>query len=352
MYSQILIDNINILSEQALSSPETIKLEKPISERLKETVFFHRKAVSKIIHKKDKRLLVICGPCSVHDLSSAMEYASRLAELRNKYIQHLYIVMRVYFEKPRTTVGWKGYINDPHIDGTFDLEYGLRKARSLLIDINELGLPIATEALDPITPQYISDLVSWSAIGARTAESQTHRDMASGLSMPVGFKNGTDGNLTVALNGMIAATKPQVFLGMNSQGNVCLLRTKGNSDIHLVLRGGNKPNYEKTDVLAAEQALKELKLPSSILIDCSHGNSNKDHRRQPIVVQEVLNQCSKGSKSIIGIMIESNLFEGNQPSNIPKNEMKYGISITDACISWDTTVDVLSFCNEVMQKAR
>lgn len=344
------IDNLNIAFEQIISTPEQIKSELPLTPELKNSIETHRKTISNIIHKHDPRLLVISGPCSIHDYQGALDYAERLQQMRTKYASTLNIIMRVYFEKPRTTVGWKGFINDPHIDGSFDLEYGLRKARSLLIDINNLGLPIATEALDPISPQYLSELVSWAAIGARTTESQTHRDMASGLSMPVGFKNGTDGSLISAINGMKAASKPQVFMGINGEGRVALLSTKGNPDLHLVLRGGHQPNYDEASIQNAEQQLKANNLPQSIVVDCSHGNSNKDYKNQPAVADHVLKQCTRGNQSILGIMLESNLYEGNQSSDVPKKELKYGVSITDSCIDWETTEKLLESCHQMMNQ--
>lgn len=348
MTGSLILDNINIISEQTLSTPEQIKKEIHMSERLKEFIFLERKLMSRIIHKQDKRLLVICGPCSIHEIKSAMEYAERLFVARKKYAATLNIVMRSYFEKPRTTVGWKGYINDPHIDGTFDIEYGLRKARILLRSLTELGLPLATEALDPISPQYISEFISWAAIGARTSESQTHREMASGLSMPVGFKNGTDGNLSSAINGIKAASKSQVFMGINQQGRVVLLTTQGNSDGHLILRGSNQPNYDEASISNAETAMKAQDLSPALIVDCSHGNSDKDYRRQPLVAEHVLKQRREGNQAIVGIMLESNLFEGNQSSDAPKEELKYGVSITDSCMGWDTTEDVLAMCHDYM----
>lgn len=344
------IDNLNIHSEQPLSTPEQIKKEINIPDSLKESIFLERKNISKIIHQQDKRLLVICGPCSIHELKAAIEYAERLSSLRKKYAKTLNIVMRTYFEKPRTTVGWKGYINDPHIDGSFDIEYGLRKARLLLRSLSQMGLPLATEALDPISPQYIAEFISWAAIGARTSESQTHREMASGLSMPVGFKNGVDGSITAAINGISAASKPQVFMGINQKGQVVMLTTKGNPDAHLILRGGSQPNYDEESIKAVEAAMKAQSYMPSIIVDCSHGNSNKDYRQQPLVAEHVLKQRSRGNQSIIGIMLESNLFEGNQSSDVSKNEMRYGVSITDSCMSWDTTEDVLAMCHDYMDR--
>ena len=348
MINSLILENINIISEQPLSTPEQIKKEINIPKRLKEFIFLERKLISRIIHKQDKRLLVICGPCSIHEIKGAMEYAERLAFLRRKYSATLNIVMRSYFEKPRTTVGWKGYINDPHIDGSFDIEYGLRKARILLRSLTELGLPLATEALDPISPQYISEFISWSAIGARTSESQTHREMASGLSMPVGFKNGTDGNLSSAINGIKAASHSQIFMGINQQGRVVLLTTQGNLDGHLILRGSSQPNYDEESINQAKIALQAQNITSGLIVDCSHGNSNKDYRRQPLVAEHVLKQRRDGNQMIVGIMLESNLFEGNQNSETSKEKLKYGVSITDSCMGWETTEEVMAMCHEYM----
>ncbi|MGQ3890998.1 3-deoxy-7-phosphoheptulonate synthase [Legionella sp. CNM-4043-24] len=349
MFRFSVLDNINIISEQALSTPEQIKKEINLSDKLKEAICLDRLEISRIIQQKDKRLLVICGPCSIHDIKGALDYAERLAALRKKYAKTLNIVMRSYFEKPRTTIGWKGYINDPHLDGSFDIEYGLRKARSLLKSLAEMGLPLGTEALDPISPQYISEFISWSAIGARTSESQTHREMASGLSMPVGFKNGTDGSVTAALNGIKAASKSQVFMGINQRGQVVLLTTRGNLDGHLILRGGSQPNYDETSIREAVHAMEAQNQMPSIIVDCSHENSKKDHRQQPLVAEHVLKQRRDGNESIIGIMLESNLYEGNQSSTIPKHEMKYGVSVTDSCMSWETTEGVLAMCHDYMK---
>ena len=279
----------------------------------------------------------MCGPCSIHDPEAAIEYARRFKTLAEEVSDSLYLVMRVYFEKPRTTVGWKGLINDPHMDGSFDVEGGLKIARRLLVELVSMGLPLATEALDPNSPQYLGDLFSWSAIGARTTESQTHREMASGLSMPVGFKNGTDGSLATAINAMRAAAMPHRFVGINQAGQVCLLRTQGNPDGHVILRGGKKPNYGPEDVAQCEKEMEQAGLRASLMVDCSHGNSNKDYRRQPAVAESVVAQIKDGNRSIIGLMIESNIHEGNQSSEQPRCDMKYGVSVTDACISWEVT---------------
>lgn len=340
--NQDSIHNVNIAEEYVLITPNQLKSEFPLSEALRKQIETSRKVISDIVHKRDPRKLIVIGPCSIHDPKAAMEYAHKLKALADKVSDKLYIVMRVYFEKPRTTVGWKGLINDPNLNGTFDVEKGLRIGRKLCLDLAELGLPLATEALDPISPQYLADLFSWSAIGARTTESQTHREMASGLSMAVGFKNGTDGNLSVAINAMQAAAQGHSFIGINQKGQVTVLTTKGNTDGHVILRGGKAPNYEAKYVEECEQALRKAGLPEAIMIDCSHGNSNKDYRRQPIVAEDALQQLLNGNQSIIGLMIESHLFEGNQSSEQPFEQMKYGVSITDACISWETTEEMLS----------
>jgi 3-deoxy-7-phosphoheptulonate synthase len=280
----------------------------------------------------------VVGPCSIHDPEAAIDYAQRLSSLSKKVEQSMVIVMRVYFEKPRTTVGWKGLINDPHMDESFDIESGLRKARTLLIDINKLGLPAGTEALDPISPQYLGDLISWSAIGARTTESQTHREMASALSSPVGFKNGTDGGLSVAINALHSVSKPHSFLGINGEGQVAVTKTKGNRYGHIVLRGGSKgPNYDSVSIALVEKDLGDAKLPSNIIVDCSHANSNKDHNLQPLVFNDCVHQIIEGNRSIVGMMLESNIGPGNQKLQSDIKSMKYGVSITDACIDWETT---------------
>ncbi|MDO4698196.1 MAG: 3-deoxy-7-phosphoheptulonate synthase [Pasteurellaceae bacterium] len=347
--NQDSLHNVNITDEFVLLTPNALKTEFPLPENLRKQIENSRNIISNIIHKKDPRQLIVIGPCSIHDPVSAIEYAKKLKQLADKVSDKLYIVMRVYFEKPRTTVGWKGLINDPNLNGTFEVEKGLRIARKLLLDIAELGLPLATEALDPISPQYLADLFSWSAIGARTTESQTHREMASGLSMAVGFKNGTDGNLDVAINAMQASAQGHSFIGINQQGQVTVLTTKGNPDGHVILRGGKTPNFEAEYVAECEQALAKAGLPQAIMIDCSHGNSNKDYRRQPLVVENVLQQLLAGNRSIIGLMLESHLFAGNQSSEQPFEQMQYGVSITDACIDWQTTEQLLT---ELAEKLR
>ncbi|MGQ0286203.1 3-deoxy-7-phosphoheptulonate synthase [Pasteurellaceae bacterium 22721_9_1] len=335
------IHNVHIVGEKVLITPAELKQKLPLPQNLRSQIENHRRDISNIIHKKDPRLLVVIGPCSVHDPIAALDYAKRLKALSDELKDQLYIVMRVYFEKPRTTVGWKGLINDPKIDGSFDVEHGLHIARQLLLELVEMGLPLATEALDPMTPQYLADLFSWSAIGARTTESQTHRELASGLSMAVGFKNGTDGSLDIAINALKSASAGHSFIGINQQGQVNLLHTEGNPDGHVILRGGKTPNYEAEFVKQCEEALEKAGLPSAIMIDCSHGNSNKDYRRQPLVAENALQQIVEGNSSIIGLMLESHINAGNQSADQPVANMQYGVSITDACIDWQTTDQLL-----------
>jgi len=336
------LTNVNVVSQDILITPEQLKKDIPLTELARESVIEGRETIKNILDRKDNRLFVVVGPCSIHDVEAAKDYAQRLKALSEKVSDTLYIVMRVYFEKPRTTVGWKGLINDPHLDDTFELEEGLHIGRQLLVDLAEMGLPLATEALDPISPQYLQDTIAWSAIGARTTESQTHREMTSGLSMPIGFKNGTDGGLAVATNALESASHPHSFLGINQGGQVSVIRTKGNTYGHVVLRGGNgKPNYDSVSVALCEKDLEKANLPKNIMIDCSHANSNKDPALQPLVMENVTNQIIDGNKSIVSLMIESNIGWGNQKISADKSEMKYGISITDACIDWDTTEKTL-----------
>ncbi len=335
------LSDINILDEQILITPDQLKAKLPLSEKARRFIHESRQTVANIVHKKDHRLLVVCGPCSIHDIAAAKEYAKRLKALSEELKDQIYLVMRVYFEKPRTTVGWKGLINDPHLDDTFDIEYGLHVGRQLLVELAEMEIPLATEALDPISPQYLSDTFSWAAIGARTTESQTHREMASGLSMPIGFKNGTDGSLSTAINAMQAAACHHRFMGINREGNVALLSTRGNTNGHVILRGGKQTNYDSVSVAECEQELANAGLEASLMIDCSHANSRKDFRRQPLVAEDAIKQIRQGNQSIIGLMIESHINEGSQPSDIPLSDMQYGVSITDACISWDTTETLL-----------
>lgn len=336
------LTNVNVVSQDVLITPEELKKEIPLTDPARASVVEGRETIQNILDGKDQRLFVVVGPCSIHDVEAAKDYAQRLKALSDKVSDTLYIVMRVYFEKPRTTVGWKGLINDPHLDDTFELEEGLHIGRQLLVDLAEMGLPLATEALDPISPQYLQDAIAWSAIGARTTESQTHREMTSGLSMPIGFKNGTDGGLEVATNALESASHPHSFLGINQAGQVSVIRTKGNQYGHVVLRGGNgKPNYDSVSVALCEKDLDKAKLPKNIMIDCSHANSNKDPALQPLVMENVTNQILEGNQSIVGLMIESNIGWGNQKISANREEMQYGVSITDACIDWDTTEETL-----------
>lgn len=335
------LNNVHIAGEQILITPEELKKQFPLNAALESQITTSRQTISDIISGKDHRLLVVCGPCSIHDTEAALDYARHLKMLSEQLKDQLYIVMRVYFEKPRTTVGWKGLINDPYMDNSFDMEGGLHIARRLLLELVGMGLPLATEALDPNSPQYLGDLFSWSAIGARTTESQTHREMASGLSMPVGFKNGTDGSLGTAINAMRAAAMPHRFVGINQSGQVCLLQTQGNPDGHVILRGGKSPNYGPEDVAQCEKEMRQAGLRPSLMIDCSHGNSNKDFRRQTGVAESAVAQIKDGNRSVMGLMLESHLHEGNQSSEQPKSEMRYGVSVTDACINWETTETLL-----------
>jgi 3-deoxy-7-phosphoheptulonate synthase len=344
------LNDIHVNSEEVLITPNQLKQRLPLPEAGKAFIQKSREVISNIIHKKDSRLLVISGPCSIHDVQAAKEYAQKLKQLQEKYQDTLYIVMRVYFEKPRTTVGWKGLINDPNMDGSFEVEKGLMIARELLIYLTELGLPLATEALDPISPQYLAELFSWSAIGARTTESQTHREMASGLSMPVGFKNGTNGSLDVAINALQSAAYSHRFMGINKKGQVALIKTSGNPDGHVILRGSDKPNYDAASIAVCEQELQAKQVEPSIVVDCSHGNSNKDHNRQTLVAEDVISQICAGNQSIIGIMLESNLFAGNQSANLSaerhKDDLQYGVSVTDACIDFATTEKLFQLASD------
>jgi 3-deoxy-7-phosphoheptulonate synthase len=313
-----------------------------MDEGANQTVVSGRDTVQRILRREEQRLLVITGPCSIHDPKSALEYAQRLLALRPQVEDELFLVMRVYFEKPRTTVGWKGLINDPHLDGSYEVDSGIRAARRLLLDINCLGMPAASEFLDPIVPQFIADLVTWAAIGARTTESQTHREMASGLSMPVGFKNGTDGSLQIAIDAMLSAKHPHHFLGIDQNGAVSVVRTTGNTDGHVVLRGGRaRTNYDAASIADAGAQLRKAGLPDGLMVDCSHANSSKQHAKQEEVWQDLITQRIAGTDPLIGVMLESHLHEGNQP--IPKNlaDLKYGVSLTDACLSWEATERML-----------
>lgn len=336
------LENLNIESHRVLVTPEELKARLPATETARESVQHAREAVRAVLSGDDHRLLVVVGPCSIHDVAAAREYAERLRRLAGEVGDSLLLVMRAYFEKPRTTVGWKGLINDPHLDDTFCIDEGLALARRLLLDIAELGLPLSTEALDPITPQYLQDLIAWSAIGARTTESQTHREMASGLSCAVGFKNGTDGSLDVAVNALQSVARPHRFLGIDPDGKVAVLHTRGNRFAHIVLRGGSQgPNYDAGSIAACEAALAKLPGRPNIMVDCSHANAAKDHRRQPAVARAVRDQIVAGNESIIGLMIESHLHEGNQAMTGGPASLRYGVSITDPCIDWETTEALL-----------
>ncbi len=322
-----------------------------MTERANRTIVEGREAVKRILRQADPRLLVIVGPCSIHDVDGALEYARKLDCLRRELAEQLYVVMRVYFEKPRTTVGWKGLINDPHLDGSNDIETGLKKARRLLVQITETGLPAATEFLDPIVPQYIGDFVSWAAIGARTTESQTHRELASGLSMPVGFKNATDGSLQIAIDAMTSARTPHSFLGIDQEGATSIIRTTGNPHGHVVLRGGRlQANYDPESIAATAAALKKAGLPPVVMVDCSHANSGKQHARQEEVWKSVVHQRAAGNTALIGLMVESYLEEGNQPIPERRTDLRHGVSVTDACVSWETTERMLRHGHEVMSK--
>src|SRR5690554_5248135 len=344
------IDDLNIASNVTLITPEQLKKKIPLSDKAQQTVSHGRQVVRDILDGKDHRLFIVIGPCSIHDLKAAHEYADRLKALADEVSDTLFLIMRVYFEKPRTTVGWKGLINDPYLNDSFKIEDGLHIGRKLLLDLAEKGLPTATEALDPITPQYLQDLISWSAIGARTTESQTHREMASGLSSAVGFKNGTDGSLTVVTNALMSVANPHRFLGINADGQVSIVSTRGNPYGHLVLRGGGgKPNYDSVNVSIAEQALAKSALPQNIMIDASHENSSKDPALQPLVMDNVSSQILEGNKSIVGLMVESNIKHGRQ--NIPANldDLEYGLSVTDGCISWEETEEAILKMHEKLK---
>ncbi|MBK8400361.1 MAG: 3-deoxy-7-phosphoheptulonate synthase [Propionivibrio sp.] len=336
------IENINVSAFDPMPSPAEILKRLPLSAQAARTVMRGREALRNILERKDHRLFVVVGPCSIHDPLAGIDYARRLKTLSEEVGDTLCLVMRVYFEKPRTTTGWKGFINDPDMNDSFSVDQGMKKARQFLLDVAELGLPVGTEALDPISPQYLGDLMAWTAIGARTTESQTHREIASGLSTPVGFKNATSGDVDIAINAIISSSRPHSFLGINSQGRTSIVRTRGNRYGHVVLRGGDtRPNYDTVSVQMTEQALIKAKLPANIVIDCSHANSYKKPELQPLVMTDVVNQVRLGNKSLVGVMIESNLIAGNQPIPADRAQLKYGCSVTDACIDWETTEKML-----------
>ncbi len=344
-------DDLRIQSITEVSPPSVIHELYPITEEAAATVAESRQAIHRILHGEDDRLLVVIGPCSVHDPISAIDYAQRLKAMRDRLIDDLEIVMRVYFEKPRTTVGWKGLINDPHLNETFDINEGLRRGRKLLLDINKLGLPAGTEFLDLISPQYIADLIAWGAIGARTTESQGHRELASGLSCPIGFKNGTDGTVRIAIDAMRAAARPHVFMSLTKKGHSAIFRTTGNEDTHIILRGGQRPNYDQESVADAAEKMRQAGLRANLMIDFSHANSRKQHEKQIDVARDVAGQIARGNRDIMGAMIESHLVGGRQDL-IPGRELTYGQSITDACIAWEDSVPLLEQLAEAVRARR
>ena len=342
-------DNTRIIDRKKVPAPYELINKLPIDNEISRLVYGTRQEISQILHQKDDRLLVVVGPCSIHDPDSALEYAKKLIDQNIKYKEELLIVMRVYFEKPRTTVGWKGLINDPDLNETYNIGKGVEMARKLLIDLAKLNLPAGTEFLDPISPQYITDIISWGAIGARTAESQIHRELASGLSCPVGIKNGTDGNLKAAIDGIQAANHSHVFLGATKEADIAMLKTAGNNDSHIILRGGKEPNFDADSVASTLSALKEAEINESIMIDASHGNSQKQFKKQVSVIDSISQQIESGNKNISGVMIESHLVEGNQKIS---DSLTYGQSITDACIGWDDTVTCLEKLSNAVKKRR
>lgn len=344
------IENINVLNFDSMPSPEEIHARVPLSEKAARTVMQGREALRNILERKDHRLFVVVGPCSIHDPVAGLDYARRLKVLSDAVSDTLLVVMRVYFEKPRTTTGWKGYINDPDMDDSFHVDQGMEKARQFLHEVAEIGLPAGTEALDPISPQFIGDLIAWTAIGARTTESQTHREISSGLSTPVGFKNGTNGDVGIAINAILSSSRPHSFLGINGQGRTTIVRTRGNRYGHLVLRGGDgRPNYDTVSMQMAEQALTKAGLPPNIVVDCSHANSFKRPDLQPLVMADVVNQVRLGNKSLVGVMIESNLEAGNQSIPEDLTQLKYGCSVTDACVDWDSTEKMLRDADQLLR---
>ncbi|HSD20957.1 MAG TPA: 3-deoxy-7-phosphoheptulonate synthase [Anaeromyxobacter sp.] len=343
-------ENLNVAALDVMPSPDEVKQRVPLDEPAARTVVEGRRTLEAILDRRDPRLFVVAGPCSIHDPVAGLDYARRLRALADEVSRTLYLVMRVYFEKPRTSLGWKGFINDPRMDDSFRIDEGMERARRFLLDVNELGLPAGTEALDPIAPQYYGDLVAWTAIGARTSESQTHREMSSGLSSPVGFKNGTDGDLDPAVNGIVSAASPHAFLGISGQGRSAIVRTRGNRYGHIVLRGGGgRPNYDTVSIALAEDALAKAKLPRNVVVDCSHANSRKKPELQPLVLRDVVHQIREGNRSVVGLMLESFLEPGNQPIPADLTQLRYGCSVTDACIGWDTTAEILRWADDVLR---
>jgi 3-deoxy-7-phosphoheptulonate synthase len=342
-------ENINVAAFDLMPSPEQVKACVPLSEPAARTVLRGREILRRILDRGDPRIFVVVGPCSIHDPVAGFDYAQRLKRLADEVADTLFVVMRVYFEKPRTSTGWKGYINDPYMDDSFHIEEGIKKARQFLMQVSEIGLPAGTEALDPITPQYLGELISWYAIGARTSESQTHREMASGLSSPVGFKNGTDGDIEVAINAIRSASQPHAFLGLSPQGSSAIVRTRGNAYGHIVLRGGGgRPNYDTVSVSIVEKALAKAGLSQNIVIDCSHANSYKDPTLQPLVMSDCVHQIREGNHSIVGLMVESNIEAGSQPIPADLSQLRYGCSVTDPCVDWPTTEAMIRKAREAL----
>ena len=342
-------EDLNVADFGRMPSPDEVKDKVPLDDPAAKTVLDSRRTLEAILDGRDPRLFVVVGPCSIHDPVAGLDYAHRLRALADELAETLFLVMRVYFEKPRTSLGWKGFINDPHMDDSFRIDEGMERARRFLYDVNTLGVPAGTEALDPIAPQYYGDLISWTAIGARTTESQTHREMSSGLSTPVGFKNGTDGDIEAAVNAILSASRPHAFLGINGEGRSAIVRTRGNRHGHLVLRGGGgRPNYDTVSVALAEEALAKAKLPRNVVVDCSHANSWKKPELQPLVMRDVIHQIREGNRSIVGLMVESFLEPGNQSIPEDLSKLRYGCSVTDACVGWDTTVEMLRAAHRVL----
>ncbi|MFT3916546.1 MAG: 3-deoxy-7-phosphoheptulonate synthase [Anaeromyxobacteraceae bacterium] len=343
-------ENLNVSALEVMPSPDEVKARHPLTEEAARSIVEYRRTLEAILDGRDPRLFVVVGPCSIHDPVAGLDYARRLKALADEVKDTLFVVMRVYFEKPRTALGWKGFINDPHMDDSFRIDEGMARARRFLLDVNAVGLPAGTEALDPIAPQYYGDLVSWTAIGARTSESQTHREMSSGLSTPVGFKNSTEGDVGTAVNAILSAAGAHAFLGVNGAGRSAIIRTKGNRYGHVVLRGGGgRPNYDTVSIALAEEALAKAKLPRNVVVDCSHANSWKKPELQPLVLRDVVHQIREGNRSVVGLMIESFLEPGNQPIPDDLSQLRYGCSVTDACVGWDTTVEMLREARSVLK---
>ncbi len=343
-------ENLNVLAVEVMPSPDEVKARVPLTERAATTVLSGRRSLEAILDGRDRRLFAVVGPCSIHDPVAGLDYARRLRGLAEEVSDTLVLVMRVYFEKPRTSLGWKGFINDPRMDDSFRIDEGMERARRFLLDVNELGLPAGTEALDPISPQYYGDLIAWTAIGARTAGSQTHREMSSGLSTPVGFKNSTDGDLQAAINAILSAGQPHAFLGINFSGRSAIIRTRGNRYGHLVLRGGGgRPNFDTVSIWLAEEELAKAHLPRNLVIDCSHANSWKKAELQPLVMRDVVHQIREGNRSVVGLMVESFLEAGSQPIPQDLSTLRYGCSVTDPCVGWDTTVEMIRSAREILR---